>query len=235
MNETPPNPPAPLTPATPPPEQTIEPVAPKSPGFLAGLSSLFFNILNWVVIPIVIVFVLHYFVFQAFHVVGSSMNPTLHDADYIIVSKTSKTISELEHKTYIPTRYEVVVFHYPKDPSLIFVKRVIGLPGEHVVVKDGHVTVFNQANPNGFNPDIETYKRAADTTLGNFDDVVPQGQIFVLGDNRLPNGSFDSREWGFLPSSYIVGNAVIRLLPLDQFRIFSYVEQEIPKIAQTLI
>lgn len=234
MNETPPNPSAPLMQENP-SLQPITPPPPKSFGIAGAMVGVLFNILNWLVIPILIVFVLHYFVFQAFHVVGSSMNPTLHDADYIIVSKTGKTISQLEHKAYIPGRYDVVVFHYPKDPSLIFVKRVIGLPGEHVVVKDGHATVYNQANPQGFNPDIETYKRAADTTLGSFDDVVPQGQIFVLGDNRTPNGSFDSREWGFLPSSYIVGNAVIRLLPLDQFRIFSYVEQEIPKIIQTII
>ncbi|MFI5240505.1 MAG: signal peptidase I [Candidatus Saccharimonadia bacterium] len=198
-----------------------------SPSFGSRLSGVFFALLNWIVIPLIIVFILHNFVFQAFHVVGSSMNPTLHDADYIIVSKLGKTISSAEHKDYIPTRYDIVVFHYPKDPSLIFVKRVIGLPGEHVVVKNGQVTVYNAANPNGLNPDVETYQRAANTTLGNFDDTVPQGDIFVLGDNRTPNGSFDSRDWGFLPSSYIIGNAVVRLLPLDQFRLFAEAEMPI--------
>ena len=197
-----------------------------SPSFGSRLSGVFFALLNWIVIPLIIVFILHNFVFQAFHVVGSSMNPTLHDADYIIVSKIGKSISSAEHKDYIPSRYDIVVFHYPKDPSLIFVKRVIGLPGEHVVVKNGQVTVYNSANPSGLNPDVETYQRAANTTLGNFDDTVPQGDIFVLGDNRTPNGSFDSRDWGFLPSSYIIGNAVVRLLPLNQFRLFA--EAELP-------
>ena len=127
-----------------------------------------------------------------------------------------------------------MVFHYPKDPSLIFVKRVIGLPGEHVVVKDGHVTIYNSQNAQGLNPDTSLFQRAADTTQGTFDDIVPQGSIFVLGDNHTPSGSFDSRDWGFLPSSYIVGTAYIRLLPLDQFRLFSIMPTEIPALAKNL-
>lgn len=203
-------------------------------GFLSGLSAIFFGILNWIIIPIIIVFVLHNFVFQAFHVVGSSMIPSLKDTDYIIVSKVGKTISGFEHQTYIPHRYDIVVFHYPKDPSLIFVKRVIGLPGERVVVKDNHVTVYNTQNPEGLNPDTNQYKRAAETTLGAVDDTVPQGSIFVLGDNRTPSGSYDSRDWGFLPSSYIVGTASIRLLPLDQFRLFSVVQAEINQLSRLI-
>lgn len=206
---------------------TTEPPSSTKSGFLGSLSAIFFVILNWIIIPVAIVFVLHNFVFQAFHVVGSSMIPTLHDADYLIVSKIGKTISGVGHKAYIPNRYQVVVFHYPKDPSLIFVKRVIGLPGEHVVVKDGQVRVYNQANPQGLNPDTQTYQRAADTTQGSFDDIVPADSIFVLGDNRTPSGSFDSRDWGFLPSSYIVGTASVRLLPLDQFRFFSVIQNDL--------
>lgn len=195
-------------------------------------SAFFFGLLNWVIIPIAIVFVLHNFVFQAFHVVGSSMVPTLHDADYLIISKVDKSIAELEHHTYIPDRYQVVVFHYPKDPSLVFVKRVIGLPGERVTVKDGKVTVYNAQNPNGFNPDNSDYQRAADTSLGAVDQVIPDGQIFVMGDNRTPNGSFDSREWGTLPSSYLIGRAMIRLIPLDGFRFFSDLPQAVLHIAR---
>lgn len=184
------------------------------------LSAFFFGLLNWVIIPIAIVFVLHNFVFQAFHVVGSSMVPTLKDADYLIVSKIDKSIAGVEHKAYIPTRYQIIVFHYPRDPSLVFVKRVIGLPGERITVKGGVVTVYNAQSPGGFTPDTNNFERADTTTLGEIDEVVPEGQIFVLGDNRTPNGSFDSREWGNLPSSYIIGKAVLRLLPLDGFRLF---------------
>ncbi len=201
----------------------------------SAISSIFFGILNWVIIPIIIVFILHNFVFQAFHVVGQSMDPTLHDTDYLIVSKIGKSISGFKNSAYIPNRYDVVVFHYPRDPNLIFVKRVIGLPGEHVVIKDGRVRVFNKLNPQGIDPDLTTYQRATETTQGTFDDIVPEGSIFVLGDNRSPNGSFDSREWGFLPSKQIVGTAAVRLLPLDKFRLFSLVSQDLPKLVQSLL
>jgi len=180
--------------------------------------TILLGIINWLVIPVVIVLILHNFVFQAFHVIGTSMVPTLHDTDYLIVSKVGASESELgkgfgKSSNYIPKREEIIVFHYPKDPSLIFIKRVIGLPGERVVVQNGTVTIYNKQFPNGFNPDAGTI-RTKYPTLGSIDEVVPANNIFVLGDNRTPNGSYDSRDWGFLPSSYIIGDAVLRLLPV---------------------
>ena len=179
--------------------------------------------MNWVIVPVAIVLILHNFVFQAFHVVGSSMTPTLQEADYLIISKLGATGAKIsglfgKQTPYIPKRGEIVVFHYPKDPGLVFVKRVIGVPGDHVVLKDGKVTVYNQANPSGYDP-IKDLKLASDVTLGGFDDTVPGGNVFVLGDNRLPNGSYDSREWGYLPSSYIIGEASLRLIPLKDARL----------------
>ncbi len=154
-----------------------------------GLASIAWFIVNWLVIPAVIVFLLHTFVFQAFHVVGHSMAPTLEEADYLIISKVDKTFAGLHHQAYIPKRGQVVIFHFPKDPTLVFVKRVIGEPGDHVVVKDGAVRVYNAAHPNGFDPDDGSFKTSDPTTLGNFDDVIPDGNIFVIGDNRLPGAS----------------------------------------------
>jgi len=182
--------------------------------------TIIFGIINWAVIPLAIVFILHNFVFQAFHVIGSSMVPTLHDTDYLIVSKVGSTESEIgrafgKSDLYIPKRGEIIVFHYPKDPSLVFIKRVIGLPGERVVVSNGTVTIYNQQFPNGFNPDLNS-DRTQYPTLGDIDEVIPNDSVFVLGDNRTPNGSYDSRDWGTLPSSYIIGHAVIRLLPVDK-------------------
>lgn len=184
------------------------------------VKTLLFGFINWAVIPLAIVLILHNFVFQAFHVIGSSMVPTLHETDYLIVTKVGSTESEIERAfgksaLYIPKRYEIIVFHYPKDPTLVFVKRVIGLPGERVVVSGGVVSVYNKQFPNGFNPDTGTI-RTQYPTLGDIDEIVPIDSIFVLGDNRTPNGSYDSRDWGTLPSSYIIGNAVIRLLPVDK-------------------
>jgi hypothetical protein len=88
--------------------------------------------------------------------------------------------------------------------------------------------VYNAGHPEGFDPDDGSYQVADKTTLGNYDEVIPNGSIFVLGDNRTPNGSFDSREWGTLPSSYIVGTATMRLLPFTHIRTFSVLPHLIP-------
>ena len=201
--------------------------APEQPSTLAALAGGFGSVMgaifSWIVFPVVVVLVLHNFVFQAYHVLGTSMVPTLRNADYLIISKVGYTgalIQRVFHQnaTYIPDRGQIIVFHYPKDPSEVFVKRVIGLPGERVVVKDGNITVYNKAHPEGFNPDTG-YEKSSTTTLGNIDETVQDGNVFVVGDNRTPGGSYDSREWGELPSSYIIGNAVLRLLPLDQVKI----------------
>lgn len=199
-----------------------------SPGALQTIANSFkavlFALFSWVIFPIAVVLLLHNFVFQAYHVLGSSMVPTLHETDYLIVSKlgdTSALVQSLIGKNvdYIPSRGEIIVFHYPQDPTKVFVKRVVGLPGDRVVIKDGSVTVFNTANPTGFDPDIK-YELRGTTTLIDTDETVQPGNVFVLGDNRSPGGSFDSREWGQLPSSYIIGDAVLRLLPLKDTKVF---------------
>jgi signal peptidase I len=204
-------------PPPPPPPSTLETVA-------NGFRSLMGAVFSWIIFPIAVVLILHNFVFQAYHVLGKSMVPTLQETDYLIISKVGNTATLIkralgQNAAYIPERGEIIVFHYPKNPSQVFVKRVIGVPGDRIVIKNGQVTVYNKANPNGFNPDTK-YEPKDSATLIDTDEVVQDGNVFVLGDNRAPGGSYDSREWGELPSSYIVGNAVLRLLPLDQVRIF---------------
>ncbi len=188
------------------------------------LPSVLSGVIGWVVVPVALVLILHNFVFQAFHVVGTSMIPTLKNSDYLVVSKVEDTVAHAaapkDQNSYIPRRGEVIVFHFPKVPAEVFVKRVIALPGERVVVKDGSVTVYSSQNPAGFMPDNGSYRVANSITEGTFDDVIPPGNVFVMGDNRLPGGSYDSRTWGPLPTHYIIGRAILRLLPLDQFRFF---------------
>jgi len=111
------------------------------------------------------------------------------------------------------------VFHYPKQPTLDFVKRVIGLPGDRVVVNNCTVTVYDAQHPQGLNPDA-VHKIAGSCTEGNIDETVPPNNVFVLGDNRTSGGSFDSRDWGFLPSYDIIGNVVLRLYPFSTLHIF---------------
>lgn len=181
-------------------------------------------LVSWVIIPAALIFLLHNFVFSAYHVVGSSMIPNLHDSDYLIISKVGKTVSGLSGQKYTAERGQIVVFHYPKEPQYDFVKRVVGLPGERVVVRDGKITVYNTEHPNGFDPDTTHTTTGSYTQAGPDDEpidvTVPEGNIFVVGDNRTPNGSTDSREWGFLPSSDIVGNVVLRLYPLNSIKLF---------------
>jgi signal peptidase I len=189
----------------------------------SGFTSVLGAIFSWVIFPVAVVLILHNFVFQAYHVLGTSMVPTLHETDYLIISKLGYTGALIErtlgqNKQYIPQRGQIIVFRYPKDPTKVFVKRVVGLPGDRIQIKNGTVTIFNKAHPAGFNPDIN-YESKDTATLIDTDETVAPGNLFVMGDNRTPGGSYDSREWGELPSSYIIGNAVLRLLPLDQVKI----------------
>jgi signal peptidase I len=215
------------------PDQPSSTPTPPSPAPIAGrnpvvaaLGAFFDNpIISWFVIPIVLVVILHFYVFSAFHVVGTSMLPTLQNSDYLIVSEVGRSVAQVEHKDYVPARGQIIVFHYPKDPSLDFVKRVIALPGERVVINNCTVTVYNAQNPQGFDPDqhpshLTNGSCTQSDTEGSLDETVPAGNIFVLGDNRTPGGSSDSRVWGYLPTYDIIGNAVLRLYPFSNVRIF---------------
>src|SRR5688572_4877448 len=105
-----------------PPQPAPQPTAPpKGPSILESILSHWF--VSWILIPAALIFFLHYFVFSAYHVIGSSMVPTLRDADYLIIGKVDKTIASVKKEAYIPKRNEVIVFHYPKQPEFDFVKR----------------------------------------------------------------------------------------------------------------
>lgn len=189
-------------------------------------TTIFGAIFSWLIFPIFIVLILHFFIFQAYHVVGTSMVPNLRDTDYLIISKLDDTRSmigrALGHSgdIYIPSRGQIIVFHFPLDPTKTFVKRVVGLPGDRVVVNNGVVTLYPGGDMSkGYNPDTK-YETKGTITLIDTDEIVKTGNVFVMGDNRSDGGSYDSRQWGQLPSSYIIGNAVLRLLPLDKVTVF---------------
>lgn len=174
-----------------------------------------------IVVALLLTQLINMFFFQSYRVFGSSMYPTFHDGDRLIVSKVGKTTSKITNKVYGPSRGQVIVFTSPKDPDTQLIKRVIGLPGERVVVKNSKITVYNDEHPEGFNPDDAEYGKDIPPTSGEADVVVPKDHVFVSGDNRIGSNSFDSRDGlGTVPEELIVGKAVVRLWPLQDARFF---------------
>ncbi|MEI6477716.1 MAG: signal peptidase I [bacterium] len=154
------------------------------------------------------------YVLQPFVVDGLSMYPGLHDKDYLLVDK-------LSYHLHQPTRGDVVVFKYPKDISFNYVKRIIAFPGERVKITDSIVTIYNAEHPNGFTLK-EPYVSDGNKTLPNpatnqTDFTVQAGNYFVLGDNR--EGSSDSRDWGDLPESDMIGRVLVLAYPINRFEL----------------
>jgi signal peptidase I len=130
---------------------------------------------------------------------GSSMEPSLHTGEFVIVNK-------LSYKFGSPDYGDVVVFHFPRDPEQEYIKRVIGLPGDHVQIYNGKVFVNQQLLD-------EPYIAAAPAYESTWE--VPEGELFVLGDNR--NNSSDSHNWGPVPMSNMIGKAVFVYWPPENW------------------
>jgi signal peptidase I len=168
------------------------------------LESAFKEILTFIVLAVIIVVPIRLFVAQPFVVEGESMHPTFESGDYLIVDELSYHLSQ-------PHRGDVIIFRYPKDPNVFYIKRIIGLPGETVHIDHGKTTV---TKTDGTTVTLsEPYVVSEDATYTQ-DSVLGTDQYFVMGDNR-PRSS-DSRIWGALPKKNIIGRAYVRLLPANQ-------------------
>ncbi len=174
------------------------------------LRYFFFDFLKVFVMAVAIIIPVRYFLFQPFVVTGDSMRPNFHDGNYLI-------IDELTYRFRLPHRGEVVVMRFPKDTTQFFIKRIVALPGERIVIKDGQVTIYNAQHSEGLVLD-EPYLSAQNITYGNIDRVLSGDEFFVLGDNRL--SSSDSRVWGILPRADIVGRVYLRLFPVQELELF---------------
>ena len=166
-----------------------------------------------------IAILLNTFVIQSYQVDGQSMENTLQNDDRLIVNKIPRTISRITGHQYVPHRADVIIFNQSGLPGFTgskqLIKRVIGLPGERVVVNNGRVTVYNRQHPDGFDPDnAGTYKTSSPVTVGDVDVTLQNDEIFVCGDNR-PN-SEDSRYFGPIKTNQIVAKLTLRILPLNK-------------------
>lgn len=154
-----------------------------------------------VIVAVVLAFVIRFFLFQPFFIPSGSMEPTLKKGDRIVVNKITYRFSE-------PKRGDIIVFKYPVNPKRDFIKRLIGLPGETLEVKNNQVYIDGKVLEQSFLPKNLTYR-------SNFGPVkIPEKQYFMMGDNR--NNSEDSRFWGNLPEKNIVGKAMFIYWPFDR-------------------
>lgn len=169
----------------------------------------FWEVVKVVIISLAVILPVRYFLVQPFFVLGASMEPNFHNGDYLIIDEFSYRLDE-------PQRGQVIIFKYPLNPKDYYIKRIIGLPGETVTVKEGKVTIKNSENPDGFVLDESTY--ITEYTPNERELILKDNEYFVMGDNR--DASSDSRTWGALHRDFIVGKAWIRAFPFNNFNIY---------------
>ncbi len=172
-----------------------------------------FELIKITVISLAIIMPIRYFLIQPFYVKGASMEPNFYDREYLI-------IDEITYRFNKPKRGDIIVFRYPRNPQEYFIKRIIGLPGEKIQIKDGHIIIYNNDCPEGMILK-EDYLPATTKTYSLNDDIISldNNEYYVLGDNR--NSSKDSRSFGPVNSSFIVGRVLFRGWPFDRINVFS--------------
>jgi len=176
------------------------------------------ELLHVVIISLAIILPIRYFLIQPFYVKGASMEPNFYDHEYLIIDEISYRFNE-------PQRGDIVVFRYPNDPRQFFIKRVIGLPGERLVVSGGQITVYNQENPDGLLLDENGYLGTA-FTPGDEDVELGAGEYFLMGDNRT--ASMDSRSFGPVPQDFIIGRVWFRGWPPEKMGFLSGLDEYSP-------
>lgn len=187
------------------------------------------NFLVFVLIVLVGTIIINTFIFRSFSVSGHSMDNTLHDGDRLIVNRLPITLDQVKNKAYVPERGQIIVFKNPRyaegSADEYIVKRVIAFPGERVTVDNGVLTVYNTAHPEGFHPDDDYRKNGvgpqSPTSGDGLNITVPDGTVFVCGDNRIDGHSYDSRSGlGAIPTFDIVGPVALRIWPFTGLNAF---------------
>ena len=169
-----------------------------------GKENAVWEFIKVVIISVAIVLPIRTWIAQPFIVSGASMEPNFHDGEYLI-------IDELSYQFREPVRGDVIVFRFPLNPREFFIKRIIGLPGETVEIKNSKVTIRLPGEKEILTL-TETYIPKSFETGPDLALKLKAGEYFVMGDNR--QHSSDSRMWKALPQEKIMGRALIRLWPL---------------------
>ena len=165
------------------------------------------------------------FVFRSYQVDGPSMESTLQHNDKLVIWKVPRSWARITGHDYIPKRGDVIVFsqsglsQFGQEDQKQLIKRVVGLPGDRVLVRDGRITIYNAANPQGFTPDTTLpYGKNIPPTTGNIDIKLGKDKLFVVGDNRPE--SLDSRTFGPINADQVVGKLVLRVFPIGGAQAF---------------
>jgi len=170
-----------------------------------SIKRFFLDLLETIILAVVLFFAINA-VSARVRVDGFSMVPTLQDGEYVLVNR-------LAYRSNLPERGDIIVFVSPQVSDLDLIKRVIGLPGDKVTITGGEVRVNNQVLE-------EPYIAAAPIYNGEWN--VPEGNLFVLGDNR--NDSSDSHAWGLLPIDNVIGKAILIYWPIPEWTLIEHVE-----------
>jgi signal peptidase I len=212
------------------PELAVEPTEPPSTGVRGVVREMAETALF-----VLLIFLIVRGVVQNFKIEGQSMEPNFHSGQYILVNKIVYFHFDLNAPQRLlpgradlpkrviypfgtPQRGDVVVFEYPRDLSKDYIKRVIGVPGDTIVVREGRVQVNGQVLNEPY-IEMQTTCRSVDNCSQSQPVVVPEGTVFVMGDNR-PSSS-DSREWDALPLDRVIGKAWVSYWPREYWGVIS--------------
>lgn len=184
------------------------------------------GIIVFVLFVVVGVLIINSFVFRSFNVLGPSMEPTLYTGDHLLVNRLPVTLSQVQNETYVPKRGQIIVFknpqYVPGGSDEFIVKRVIAFSGERVTVKNGILKVYTNDYPEGIEPDKKLFGGApGEPTSGDVDTVVSRDTLFVSGDHREGDFSYDSRSGlGLIPLYDVIGPVGLRIYPFTKIRTF---------------
>jgi signal peptidase I len=172
------------------------------------------DLVKVVLVSLAIIIPVRYFLIQPFYVKGASMEPSFYDHEYLIINEITYRFNE-------PERGDIVVFKYPKDPSQYFIKRIIGLPGETVEVRDNRIYVTN-SDGRKMILDETTYLEEGERTISKTKWTLGPDELYVMGDNR--DYSLDSRSFGPVSRDLIVGKVWFRGWPVWRLTFFDDVD-----------